>query len=201
MCIRDRKIAEFEELLRETSIQLLPQSDFKTPEAEESGLSFIENAILKARNASMHSQLPALGDDSGLEVAALNGAPGIYSARYSANEHGLGANDASNNQKLLAEMLGLPSAQRTARFVCALAFVRHPLDPTPVVVCGFWSGEILDSPRGENGFGYDPLFYLSEQQCTAAELPAPKKRELSHRGKAMQKLKTALLEEGVILSP
>ncbi|HDK37460.1 MAG TPA: RdgB/HAM1 family non-canonical purine NTP pyrophosphatase, partial [Thiolapillus brandeum] len=165
-----------------------PQSDFNIPEIEETGLTFVENAILKARNAATLSGLPAIADDSGLEVDALKGAPGIYSARFA----GPNASDADNNQKMLEALADVPDEQRTARFQCLMVYMRHELDPVPIICQGSWEGRILREPQGENGFGYDPLFFVAEKNCSAAELPAEVKNAMSHRGKALQCLLQAL---------
>lgn len=182
------KVREIGQLLAGRQTRVRPQADFDVPEVEETGLTFVENAILKARNAALHSGLPAIADDSGLEVDALNGAPGIYSARFAAP----GASDAANNRRLLAELAARPDAPRSARFQCVMVYMRHAEDPTPVICQGTWEGEILNTARGDNGFGYDPLFYVAAQGCTAAELPAEVKNALSHRGQAMRALLAAL---------
>jgi XTP/dITP diphosphohydrolase len=178
------KIDEFQQLLGKLGWRIRPQSEFATIEVEETGLSFIENAILKARNAAAYSGLPALADDSGLEVDALKGAPGIYSARFA----GEFANDSDNNQKLLEKLEGVSAEERGARFHCVLAFMRNENDPTPLICEGVWEGLILTSPRGDNGFGYDPLFYIPELNCCSAELAPLQKNKLSHRAKAMTML-------------
>lgn len=175
------KVKEFGELLGDRRVQVLPQSDFGVPDAEETGLTFVENAILKARNAATHTGLPALADDSGLEVDFLNGAPGIYSARYAGD-----GGSSANNAKLLAALEGIPEQQRGARFQCVLVYLRHADDPTPLICQGTWEGRILEAQQGEAGFGYDPLFYVPQEGCSAAELPAQRKNELSHRGQALQ---------------
>lgn len=162
-------------------------SEFSQQEPEETGLSFIENAILKARHAAKVSGFPALADDSGLAVNYLKGAPGIRSARYSGQK-----NDAANNQQLLTALAGVPDEQRGAQFVCALALVQHADDPLPIVCEGFWQGRILHAPQGEHGFGYDPLFFVAEQNCSSAELDASTKNKLSHRAQAMQQLSQRL---------
>jgi XTP/dITP diphosphohydrolase len=185
------KLEEFRQLLSSTGWDIAAQSDFNVPEAAETGLSFVENAILKARNAAQHTGLPALADDSGLEVDALHGAPGIYSARFA----GPDADDAANNRKLLELIADVPEAQRTARFQCVLVFMRHAQDPSPLICQGTWQGRILTAPRGGNGFGYDPLFYIPDLQQTAAELPAILKNQRSHRGQALLKLLSALSEQ------
>lgn len=179
------KLAELQSMLAPLHINVQAQSAFQVPEADETGLSFVENALLKARNAAIHTGLPAIADDSGLEVTALNGAPGIYSARYA----GPDATDADNNQELLANLAGNSAGERLARFVCVLVFLRHPEDPTPIICEGFWEGRILESPRGEAGFGYDPLFLIPERNQTSAELPREVKNDISHRGRAMRLLK------------
>ena len=178
------KVREIGQLLADRDLQVVPQSEFNIPDADETGLSFVENAILKARHAARLSGLPAIADDSGLEVDALNGAPGIYSARYA----GSGATDAENNRKLLAALEEVPDEARTARFQCLMVFMRHADDPTPLICQGTWDGFILRQPQGENGFGYDPLFLVPEKNCSSAELPAGVKNAMSHRGKALQAL-------------
>lgn len=176
------KIKEFNTLLGDMGIDVKPQSEFDVEEAEETGLSFIENAILKARNACAHTGLPALADDSGIEVDYLDGAPGIYSARF-AGEHG---NNDANNQLLLEKLDGVPELERTARFHCVLAYMRHKDDPTPQVFHGVWEGRILTAIEGQEGFGYDPIFYVPECGCSAASLPKEVKNQISHRGKALK---------------
>lgn len=178
------KVREFNELLAGLDLEVVPQSEFKVPEAEETGLSFVENALLKARNAAQHTGLPAIADDSGLEVDALKGAPGIHSARYA----GPGATDRQNLEKLLAALKDVPDTERTARFQCVIVFLRHALDPTPIICQGTWEGSILREPHGTNGFGYDPVFHVPTHGCSAAELPAEVKNRLSHRGQALTKL-------------
>lgn len=182
------KLAELQAMLAPLGIDVQAQSAFNVPEVEETGLSFVENALLKARNAAIHTQLPAIADDSGLEVAALNGAPGIYSARYA----GPDATDADNNAELLANLDGMSAGMRLARFVCVLVYLRHPEDPTPIICEGFWEGRILDAPRGHGGFGYDPLFLIPERNQTSAELAPEVKNRISHRGRAMQLLQERL---------
>jgi XTP/dITP diphosphohydrolase len=187
------KLRELGELLADHNIELIPQGELDIPEAVEDGLSFVENAILKARHACAHSGLPAIADDSGLEVDALRGAPGIHSARY-AGTHG---DDAANNRKLLEALHEVPDEDRTARFQCVMVFMRHAQDPTPLVCQGTWEGRILREARGENGFGYDPLFWVPDENATAAELPAEVKNTLSHRGKALRELMRRLAERGL----
>jgi XTP/dITP diphosphohydrolase len=185
------KITEFQHIFAELdlSIQVVPQRHFDIPDAIEDGKSFIENAILKARHASRLSNKPALADDSGLCVPILNGAPGIYSARFG-GEHG---NDALNNQVLLQRLLPYRNDQPIqAAFVCVLALVSHADDPLPLIFQGIWQGEILPEPRGEAGFGYDPLFWLPELGKTSAELSKAEKNKISHRGQAMTLFQSAL---------
>lgn len=186
------KVRELSALLADFHLQVLPQSVFAVPEAEETGLTFVENAILKARNASLHTGLPALADDSGIEVDALNGAPGIRSARYA----GPGADDAANLQKLLDALTDVPEAERTARFQCVIVYLRRPEDPTPLICQGTWEGVVTRAPRGENGFGYDPIFYVPTHGCTSAELSSEVKNALSHRGQALRALVEALRARG-----
>lgn len=169
-------------------LEIRAQSEFDVPEIEETGQSFIENAIMKARNASRHSDLPAFADDSGLEVDALGGRPGVHSARYA----GPGASDEANVLKLLEELKDVPDGQRTARFHCVIAFLRGAGDPHPLIFEGTWEGWILHSPSGRNGFGYDPVFHVPTHHCSAAELDADVKNRLSHRYQAMTKLVNAL---------
>ncbi|MFT6325116.1 MAG: XTP/dITP diphosphohydrolase [Crocinitomicaceae bacterium] len=183
------KLVELEYALAEFNVTLIPQSQFSVPDADETGLSFIENAILKARHASALTGLPALADDSGLEVDALNGAPGIYSARFSSDENGKGATDESNNRKLLIELAGVLPKDRTARYHCVLAFVKHELDPNPIICQGAWEGVINTEFCGDGGFGYDPLFFVKNQNKTAAQLTNQEKKKISHRGLAIEQLK------------
>lgn len=178
------KLREFNELLSPLGFDVRPQADFGVKEVEETGLTFVENALLKAREASLVSGLPALADDSGLEVDALNGAPGIYSARYG----GEPKSDEKNNETLLAALSDYAEGQRSGRYWCVLVYLRHPKDPVPIIVQRNWEGEILAHPRGEKGFGYDPLFWLPEQGMSVAELPSESKNRLSHRGRALQGL-------------
>lgn len=178
------KLREFRALLEPLAYDVRPQSDFAVPEVEESGLTFVENALLKARQACRITGLPALADDSGLAVDALQGAPGIYSARYA----GEPKSDDANNRKLLEALDQVPEGQRTARYWCVLVLLRHADDPVPRIVQISWDGEILAHPRGEGGFGYDPLFWVPEKGMSAAELSALEKNRLSHRGRALQAL-------------
>lgn len=178
------KLREFTQMLKPVGIQLLPQAELNINEVPETGLTFVENALIKARNACEHSGLPAIADDSGLEVDALFGAPGIYSARFG----GDGATDDDNNQKLLAELTDTPASERTARYRACLVFMRHADDPVPIIAEGHWDGLIVDKARGEHGFGYDPYFWLDSHDCTAAELDPQIKNQISHRALALHTL-------------
>ena len=180
------KIKEIQAIL--TDYQLETQNVYDVPEADETGTTFVENAIIKARNAAEYSGLPAIADDSGLVVDGLQGAPGVISARYA----GVGASDADNLQKLLVECAKIPEQQRTARFICVMVFMRYANDPTPLIAQGCWEGLISLQARGDNGFGYDPVFWLTSNQCTSAELPPKIKNQLSHRGQALQQLTTLM---------
>jgi XTP/dITP diphosphohydrolase len=178
------KVREVGQLLDGLSIDIFPQSEFNVPEIEETGLTFIENAILKARNAAHHTGLPAIADDSGIAVDVLQGRPGIYSARFA----GVGASDEENLNKLVTLVKSFPEQERTARFICSMVYLRHEEDPTPMIAEGVWEGQLLLEPKGQDGFGYDPIFYVSSEQCTSAELPPEIKNKLSHRGQALRKL-------------
>ena len=180
------KLKELQAMLGE-SVQLRSIGEFSNVEPDETGLSFVENAILKARNAARLSGLPALADDSGLAVDFLGGAPGIYSARYAD-----GKGDAANNAKLLDALKDVPQAERGAQFVCVLALVRHADDPLPIICEGLWHGRILTEASGEHGFGYDPLFWAPERNCSSAELSPSEKNQLSHRARAMVLLRQRL---------
>ena len=180
------KLRELQQILRQENIDLLPQSEFGVTDAEETGLSFVENAIIKARHACEVTGLPSIADDSGIEVDALNGDPGIFSARYSGIA-GDGADDA-NNTKLLQALEHVKDAERTARFQCVIVYLRHAADPVPLICQGTWEGRILTEAYGSDGFGYDPLFYVPTHQCASAELPEETKNAISHRGQALQKL-------------
>jgi XTP/dITP diphosphohydrolase len=182
------KAREFAQLLADFHLEVVPQSAFAVPEAEESAVTFVENALLKARNAARHTGLPAIADDSGIEVDALGGAPGVRSARYA----GPGAGDTANLERLLEALAEVPDEARTARFQCVVVFLRHVEDPTPILCQGTWEGRITRAPRGERGFGYDPVFLVPSHGCTAAELPAETKNALSHRGQALRRLVEAL---------
>ena len=175
------KLKELSAMLQTLGWEVRLQSDWSIDEAVEDGLSFIENALIKARHATRFTGLPSLGDDSGLVVDALNGRPGIYSSRYAGDD----ADDSANINKLLRSMQGVELPDRTAHFYCAMALVRHAEDPVPLIASGKWSGTILDKPRGRGGFGYDPLFWVPGRECTSAELPPDVKNGLSHRGEAL----------------
>ena len=175
------KLKEIRHVFSGLDMDIVAQSEFNIPEAVEDGLSFVENAIIKARHAAAHSGLPALSDDSGIEVDALNGEPGIHSARYAGD-------DESNIQRLLRELAGVPEQKRTARFQCVMVYLRHANDPVPLIAQGAWEGKILETPQGAGGFGYDPVFFVSERGCSAAELTAEDKNLLSHRGKALRQM-------------
>ncbi len=187
------KIREIEAML--PNISVLPQSQFVQTDAEETGLTFVENAILKARHAAQHCKLPVLADDSGLAVDTLGGAPGIFSARYA----GVGASDQDNVNKLLIELNGVPLEERTARFICVMVLIEHADDPVPIIAQGTWEGRILFHPTGANGFGYDPVFWVPEHDCSSAELPAEVKNSLSHRGQALRQLAALLKDQNMVM--
>lgn len=178
------KVKELSALLADHGIKIVPQSDFQVPDVAETGTTFVENAIIKARHAAKLTGHGAIADDSGLEVDALKGAPGVYSARYA----GENASDNDNIIKLLAAMQDVPQAQRSARFHCVLVYMRHFEDPTPIICHGIWQGEIVDKPMGEQGFGYDPIFWQADLKLTSAQLPRELKNQLSHRGQALAAL-------------
>jgi XTP/dITP diphosphohydrolase len=182
------KLRELQAILAPMRVEVLPLSEFTDSAAEETGHSFVENALLKARFAANAAGIPAIADDSGLEVDALGGAPGIYSARYA----GAGAGDAANNAKLLREMAGVPDEKRGARYRCAMVFVSRPDDADPVVCEAGWEGRIATAARGNGGFGYDPLFVVAGGERTAAEYEAGEKNRVSHRGRALRALVAAL---------
>ena len=182
------KVREIAQLLADLDLSVLPQSQFDVPDVEETGLTFVENAILKARNAAQRTGLAAIADDSGLEVDALNGAPGIHSARYA----GIGSSDQANLDKLLHALIDVPQGDRSARFQCLMVYLAHENDPSPLICQGTWEGRILFEPKGDNGFGYDPVFFVPTHNCSSAELPSEIKNELSHRGQALRKLIEAL---------
>ena len=178
------KLREIREILATTEWEIVPQSEFDFPEAIEDGLSFVENAIIKARHACAHTGFPAIADDSGLEVDHLLGAPGIYSARYA----GEAPNDQNNLLKLLDALKGVPKNERSARFRCVVVYMQHEKDPSPVICEGSWEGIISAEPHGVNGFGYDPVFCVPDHDCTSAQLSPEQKNALSHRGQAFRAL-------------
>ncbi|MEF8792496.1 RdgB/HAM1 family non-canonical purine NTP pyrophosphatase [Thiohalorhabdus sp.] len=184
------KLRELDNLLEPLGWQVRSRKAFDVPEPEETGLTFVENALIKARNAAQSTGLAALADDSGLAVDALGGRPGIYSARYSGPE----GDDEANNRKLVAELGDLPPEQRGAFYHCSLVLLTHAEDPCPIIAEGQWRGRIGLEPRGEGGFGYDPLFELPERGCTSAELDPEEKDAISHRGKAMRRLREEIRE-------
>ena len=178
------KVKEFMQLLSGVGMDVRPQSEFDVPDADETGLTFVENAILKARNAAELTGLPAIADDSGIEVDALQGQPGIYSARYA----GMGAGAAACNEKLLHALKDVPEAKRTARFRCCIVMLQHAADPSPIIAEGRWEGRILDQLTGTEGFGYDPLFYVPTHNMSAAQMDSAEKNLISHRAQALQGL-------------
>ncbi|KAF0190712.1 MAG: dITP/XTP pyrophosphatase [Gammaproteobacteria bacterium] len=182
------KLAELRALLAPLGIEVRAQAEFGVPEAAETGLTFVENALIKARNAARHCGLPAIADDSGLEVDALHGAPGIYSSRYAGDE----ATDQDNCRKLLEDLRDVAEPERHARFQCLMVLLESATDPTPVISQGTWEGRILLAPRGTGGFGYDPLFYVPTHDCASAELAPADKNRLSHRGQALRGLVAAI---------
>jgi len=186
------KLREMRAILAPWHVDVRPLSEFTRDAADETGLSFVENAIIKARHAAEAAQLPAIADDSGIEVDALDGAPGVHSARWS----GPAADDAANNARLLAELEAVPDARRSARYRCAMVYLRSPLDPSPVISQASWEGRIARLPRGSGGFGYDPLFLVGDGATTAAELDPEHKNRVSHRGQALRALVAALTAGG-----
>lgn len=182
------KLREFNRMLADVNLDIVPQSNFDVPEAIEDGLTFVENAIIKARHAATHTGFAALADDSGIEVDALQGQPGIYSARYA----GLPGNDNANNKKLLEAMQDIPDAQRTGRFRCCIVYMRHAKDPSPLIADASWEGIIMPQASGANGFGYDPLFFVPTHGCSSAELDPDEKNRISHRGLALQDMLSKL---------
>lgn len=176
------KLTELTQLLAPMDIELVPQAEFNVPKAPETGLTFVENAIIKARNACQHTGLPAIADDSGIEADYLLGAPGIYSSRYS----GSNASDVDNVNALLAALEGVPEPKRTARYQCLLVMMRHSKDPSPLICQADWQGSILTNPVGDGGFGYDPIFWVAQTKCSAAQLTVDQKHAISHRAKAIR---------------
>lgn len=192
------KVKELSDVLAPFNVTLKPQSDFDVSSVTETGTTFVENAIIKARHAAKETGLPSIADDSGLAVNAIGGAPGIYSARYSAEENEGNPTDRSNIDKLLLEMENTPKSMRSAQFHCCLVFMRHELDPTPVISHGIWRGEILTELKGESGFGYDPVFWLSDLNLTAAQLSKKEKSAISHRGHAVKGLIAQMRASGIL---
>lgn len=188
------KIREVSQILSGLNLEILPQAEFNVPEVEETGLSFVENALIKARHATGYSGLPAIADDSGLAVDALDGAPGVWSARYAGAE----ANDVTNLEKVLREMRDIPHEKRGAQFICALVYMRHPRDPTPIICEGIWEGYLTYTAVGKNGFGYDPIFFVPSHGCTSAQLAPEIKNDLSHRGEALRSFVIALTKRKAI---
>ncbi|KOQ97659.1 nucleoside-triphosphate diphosphatase [Haemophilus sp. C1] len=182
------KVKEMADVLSDFGFEVIAQTDLGIESPEETGLTFVENALLKARYASEKSGLPAIADDSGLVVSALNGAPGLYSARYAGEE----GNDAKNREKLLAELAHVTQDKRQAKFVSCIVFLQHPTDPSPIIAEGECHGVIGFEEKGENGFGYDSLFFSPEQGCTFAELETVEKKKISHRARALKVLKSKL---------
>ena len=192
-----KKVAELQSMLGALNLTVIPQTELGVSDAAEVGTTFVENAITKARHAAAITGLPAIADDSGINVAALDGRPGVYSARF-AGEH---ASDQQNLELLLRELQGVPSGQRQATFWCVLVYLRHALDPAPLICSGAWTGEITTSAQGAQGFGYDPIFWVAEAGKTAAELTGEEKNRLSHRGKALRQLQALLLQEQALSIP
>jgi XTP/dITP diphosphohydrolase len=191
------KLRELAELLEPLAVELVPQAQLGVRPAAETGTTFLENALLKARHAAHHTHLPALADDSGIEVDALGGRPGVWSARFA----GEGASDAQNLRQLLAELLGVPDEFRQARYQCVIVLVRTASDPAPLIAHGTWEGAITHAPRGHGGFGYDPVFVPAGEHRTAAELSSVEKHAVSHRGKALRALIAMLATGGYIRAP
>lgn len=184
------KVKEMADVLAEFGFEVVAQSEFGLESPEETGLTFVENALIKARYASKMTGLPAIADDSGLAVDALGGAPGLYSARYA----GVDSDDAANRKKLLLELANVVDAERTAKFVSCIVMLQHETDPTPKIALGECFGSILHEERGEHGFGYDSLFFYAPKNCTFAELETMEKKQISHRAIALKSLKTQLIK-------
>ena len=178
------KVREINQLLHDSTYRIIPQSKFNVVEVEETGSTFIENALIKARNAAKYTNIPVIADDSGIEVVALDGRPGIFSARYA----GAGATDEDNLKKLIKDIKQINEKNRHAKFICAMVYITNSDDQKPIIVEGVWEGYVITKPRGTNGFGYDPIFYIPEYKCTSAELDNEEKNKLSHRGQALRKL-------------
>ncbi|HHB92284.1 MAG TPA: RdgB/HAM1 family non-canonical purine NTP pyrophosphatase [Thioploca sp.] len=185
------KLREFNQILQKFAFEVIPQSQYQVPEVAETGLTFVENALIKARNAAQYTGFPAISDDSGIEIDALGGSPGIYSARFA----GENATDDDNNKLLVKKLTNIAEEKRTARYHCVIVYMQHANDPMPLICQGSWEGIILLKPRGQNGFGYDPFFYLPTHNCTAAELLPEVKNQLSHRGQALRTLQMRLQQD------
>ena len=188
------KVREINKLFAGTGIEIVPQSEFNVPEVPETGTTFVENAIIKARHAAELTGLPAISDDSGIEVDALDSRPGVYSARYA----GAGCSDLDNNNKMLEELTGVPEAERTARYQCLIVFMRSHTDPVPLITQASWEGRILEAPEGDGGFGYDPIFYIPSQNCSGGNLPLAVKNTMSHRAIALKTMFEKFKEQGYI---
>ncbi len=188
------KLREINRLFADSGIEVVPQSDFNVPDVAETGTTFVENAIIKARHAAEHTGLPAISDDSGIEVDALGARPGVWSARYAGED----ANDTDNNNRMLQELAGVAEADRTARYQCIIVFMRDHNDPVPLISQASWEGRILEAPRGEGGFGYDPIFYVPSHDCSSGELEPDEKNRISHRGKALRGMLDALRQHHYI---
>ncbi len=178
------KLRELSALLKDSDYQIIPQADFNVPEVAETGTTFVENAIIKARHAAQYTDCPAVADDSGIVVDALNGEPGVYSARFAGNN----ASDDANNALLVEKLRSIPEAKRSARYQAVIVYMRNAADPSPIICEGSWEGRIVLEAKGSGGFGYDPYFYLPEYGCTSAELSADEKNRISHRGQALRLL-------------
>ena len=189
------KVDEMVGILADLGVKVLPQRHFDVRDVAETGTTFVENAIIKARHAATETGLPALADDSGLEVDALDGEPGVYSARYASDQ----ASDVENIEKLLQAMEGVPEADRSARYHCVLVLMRHAKDPMPLIFHGCWEGNILTEPKGDKGFGYDPIFWVPEYVCSSAQLDPEKKQMVSHRARALEALRLVLENDGKYL--
>lgn len=186
------KIREFQAMFDDLGLNIVPQTELGVGDVPETGTTFVENAIIKARHAAEITGLPAIADDSGIEIDYLNGAPGIYSARFSGDAEGKGASDEKNNLKVLESLQGVPQDQRTARYQCILVFMQHAADPTPIICQAAWEGIIMTEEVGENGFGYDPLFWVPEFEMSSAQLSPEQKNKISHRAKALHLLHQAM---------
>jgi XTP/dITP diphosphohydrolase len=188
------KVREINRLFADSGIEIVAQSDFDVPDVAETGTTFVENAIIKARHAAQYTGLPAISDDSGIEVDALDARPGVFSARYA----GEGASDEDNNNRMLEELRGVPEAERTARYQCLIVFMRSHTDPVPIITQGSWEGRILEAPQGDGGFGYDPIFFVPSHGCSGGELPLEVKNTISHRAIALKAMLAEFRKHGYI---